>query len=156
MQQGTFIVIKTRYLKKDTNNNGTRGHSGNGLNITLNRFIDWDKKLKENMLLEGKTKHKMWTPFKFSNNFKVQKDNFLHGWGCYHVNDLDSYGFSGGNLSAYRFFPNNNTTIILLSNGYETPAFDIIVNDLARIIMSEPAERLGLTLEGRYHTPSFQ
>lgn len=142
-----FYSDKNKVFEKDTNNNGTRGHSGNGLNITLNRFIEWDKKLKGNTLLERKTKHKMWTPFKFSNNFNVQKDNFLHGWGCYHVNDLDSYGFSGGNLSAYRFFPNDNTTIILMSNGYESPAFDIIVNDLARLIMSGSAYSSDLTLE---------
>ncbi|PIB31403.1 hypothetical protein BFP77_01780 [Maribacter sp. 4U21] len=128
---------KSKSFEKDTNNSGIRGHSGNGLNITLNKLIDWDKQLKNNKLLNERTKSMMWSPFSFEQNFRYQKDNFLHGWHNYQVNNLDSYGFSGGNLAAYRYFPKDNTSIILLSNGYQIEAYDIIINDIARIALPE-------------------
>lgn len=126
---------RTEAFEKDTRNDGTRGHPGNGLNITLSKFIEWDKQLKSNQLLSKSVKSQMWSPFNYTNNFTYQKDHFLHGWGYYPVNHLDSYGFSGGNLSAYRYFPESNTTIILLSNAYQTPGYDIIINDIARIVL---------------------
>jgi len=137
-----FYDFKTNEFKKDTNNNGKRGHSGNGINITLKKFIEWNKRLDSNELLNKKTKSKMWTPFEFKN----QKDNFMYGWGTYPLNSISSYGFSGGNLAAFRKFTNNNTTIILLSNGYKIPAYDIIINDIAKIAISELKEK-NLALE---------
>jgi len=124
---------KTKEFEKGTSNSGKRGFSGNGLNITLNKFIEWNKLLDNNQLLDKKTKSKMWTPFKFSN----KDDDFLYGWGNYPVNKINSFGFSGGNLSAFRKFESHKTTIILLSNGSEIPAHDIIVNDIARIVIPE-------------------
>ncbi|WP_276388942.1 serine hydrolase [Eudoraea chungangensis] len=141
-----YYSDRNKKFVKDTNNSGIRGHSGNGLNITLSNFIKWDKQLKADVLIGPEVKSAMWSPFAFTNNFKYQKDDFLHGWGRYYVNGLESYGFSGGNSTAYRFFPKSNTTIMLLSNGYQTPAFDIIINDVARIVLPELKGR-GLTLE---------
>ena len=141
-----FYNGKRKEYDKATDNSGVRGHSGNGLNITLAEFIKWDEKLKKNLLLDKKTKSEMWAPFNYTNNFKYQKVNFLHGWGNYPVNNQKSFGFSGGNLAAYRFFPDSNTSIILLSNGYVTPAYDIIVNDIARLTISKLRAK-GLTLE---------
>ncbi|GGG30758.1 hypothetical protein GCM10011344_34630 [Dokdonia pacifica] len=137
-----FYNGKSKEFEKDTNNSGKRGYSGNGLNITLDRFIAWNKLLDNNKLLDRQTKSKMWTPFNFTN----QKDNFLYGWGSYTVSESNSYGFSGGNLAGFRKFVNNKTTIILLSNGYEIPAYDIIINDIARIAIPELKVK-GLTLE---------
>ncbi|CAM1340507.1 serine hydrolase [Tenacibaculum aestuarii] len=128
-----FYNEKTKEFEKDTNNSGKRGHSGNGLNITLKKFIEWNKKLDDNILLSHKMKSEMWKPFNFTN----QKDVFLHGWSSIKVNGLNSYGFSGGNLAAFRKFIDSNTTIILLSNGYEIPVYDIIINDIARISIPE-------------------
>lgn len=124
---------KTKEFEKDTNNSGKRGFSGNGLNITLDKFIEWNKLLDNHQLLDEQSKFKMWTPFNFSN----KDDDFLHGWGNYPVNKINSFGFSGGNLAAFRKFESHKTTIILLSNGYEIPAHDIIINDIARIIIPE-------------------
>jgi CubicO group peptidase (beta-lactamase class C family) len=124
---------KTKEFEKGTSNSGKRGFSGNGLNITLDKFTEWNKLLDSNQLLDEQTKYKMWTPFKFSN----KKDTFLYGWGIYPVNKINSFGFSGGNLAAFRKFENHNTTIILLSNGNKIPAHDIIVNDIARIVIPE-------------------
>lgn len=137
-----FFNNKSRKFEKDTNNNGRRGHAGNGLNITLKRFIAWNRLLDNDVLLNEKTKSQMWTPFQFEN----EKDEFLHGWGIYRVNAAYSYGFSGGNLSAFRKFPQHNTTIILLSNGYQLPVYDIIVNDIARIAIPDIAAQ-EVTLE---------
>ncbi|WP_298420152.1 serine hydrolase [uncultured Kordia sp.] len=132
-----FYNNEVKEFEKDTNNSGIRGHSGNGLNITLQKFIEWNKRLDANKLLNNKVKYEMWKPFNFAN----QKDTFLHGWGNYPVNELESYGFSGGNLAAFRKFVNHKATIILLSNGYKIPAHDIIINDIARIAIPELKEK---------------
>lgn len=137
-----FYNEKTKEFEEDTNNSGKRGHSGNGLNITLKRFIEWNRKFDKNLLLNNKTKSEMWKPFNFTN----QKDIFLHGWSSIQVNGLDSYGFSGGNLAAFRKFTDNKTTIVLLSNGYKIPAYNIIINDIARIVIPELKAKK-LTLE---------
>ncbi|WP_157730095.1 serine hydrolase domain-containing protein [Tenacibaculum jejuense] len=113
--------------------NGKRAHAANGINITLENIVTWNLQLDANKLLKPNTKSLMWSPFNFTNG----TDNFLSGWSITHVNDIPSYGFSGGNVSAIRKFPNQNTTIILLTNGYKIPAYDIIINDLARITIPE-------------------
>ncbi|SFT14591.1 CubicO group peptidase, beta-lactamase class C family [Zhouia amylolytica] len=128
-----FYNEKTKAFDKDTNNSGKRGHSGNGLNITLKRFMEWNKKLDNDQLLSHNVKSKMWEPFNFNN----ENDHFSYGWGYYPVNEINSYGFSGGNLAAIRKFINHKTTIILLSNGYQIPAYDIIINDIAKIAIPE-------------------
>ncbi len=120
-------------FNKDTNNSGIRGHSGNGLNITLSEFIKWNSKLDNNELLTNESKNLLWTPFDYSN----QTDKFSHGWGIYPVNNINSIGFSGGNCAGFRKFTENNTTIILLSNGYIHPAYDIIIDDIARMTIPE-------------------
>lgn len=134
---------QTKTFDQDTNNGGKRAHAGNGLNITLTQFIEWNKRLDDHILLNAETKSMMWTPFAYGNG----EINFLHGWGQYSTNGLTSYGFSGGNLAAFRKFPEENTTIILLSNGYEIPAYDIIIHDIARLVIPTLSAK-DLTLEG--------
>ncbi|PZU11117.1 MAG: serine hydrolase, partial [Chryseobacterium sp.] len=64
-----------------------------------------------------------------------KKDVFAYGWEINKANDIPSYGFSGGNVSAYRFFPQNNMAIIMLSNGYNFfPAQYHMVNHIAAIM----------------------
>jgi len=122
---------KTGSFEEDGNNNGRRAHGGNGLNITLDRFIEWNEKLDAGDLLDTEARASMWSPFDYEN----EKDDFLHGWGTYHNNRLESYGFTGGNLAAFRKFVDSRTTIIMLSNGYEIPAYDVMVNDLSRMVI---------------------
>jgi len=122
-QRGSF--------RKDTINGGSRAHSGNGLNISLNEFIGWNKRLNTNELLAEETKTQMWTPFQFENG----KDKFLHGWGIYDVANKTSYGFTGGNLAGFRKFVNNDLTVIFLSNGYVHPGYDIVINDVSKIVL---------------------
>ncbi|MFD2563792.1 serine hydrolase [Aquimarina rubra] len=137
-----FYNYETKEFNKDKNNSGTRGFSGNGLNITLNEFVKWNTKLDNNELLSNESKKRLWAPF----NFKNKRDKFLHGWGVYPVNDIKSIGFSGGNCVGFRKFLNSNTTIILLSNGYLHPAYDIMINDISRMIIPELKAK-DLTLE---------
>lgn len=132
-----FYNLELQKFEKDRNNSGLRGHAGNGLNITLDQFMAWNTLLDTDQLLEEKTKELMWSPFPFSDS----NHRFAHGWGIYTTNDMTSYGFTGGNLSAFRKFPGSNMTIILLSNGYELPAYDIIVDDIARMVVPELADK---------------
>ncbi|WP_461444887.1 serine hydrolase domain-containing protein [Maribacter sp.] len=117
-------------FRKDTINVGKRGRPGNGLNISLNEFVAWNRRLNNGELIREKTKLQMWAPFQFANG----EDEFLHGWGSYTFSGKTSYGFTGGNLSAFRKFVADDLTIIVLSNGYKHPGYDIIVNDLSKLI----------------------
>ncbi|MFV8344628.1 serine hydrolase [Flavobacterium sp. ZB4P13] len=122
---------KTKKYVKPIINDGVRAHSGNGLNITLQEFIRWNERLDENLLMKKETKYSMWKPFEFKNS----KDNFLHGWGLYTVNRKPSYGFSGGNVTGFRKFVENDMTIIFLSNGYKF--FDVqdqVINHVAGLV----------------------
>lgn len=117
--------------EKTTVNDGKRAHSGNGLAITLPALIKWSNHLSKNDLLHQQTKEMMWQPFNFAN----KKDIFAYGWEISKVNNITSYGFSGGNVSAYRVFPQNNITIIMMSNGYNFfPAQYHIINHIAAIM----------------------
>lgn len=98
----------------DTNNPGARLHSANGLVVSLDALINWNRQLDKNSILDRETKLKMWEPFKFLN----ENNSFLYGWDVYPINDYEVYGFSGGACTAFRKFPKNGLTIILLSNGY--------------------------------------
>jgi CubicO group peptidase (beta-lactamase class C family) len=122
---------KVGIYKKNIVNNGVRAHSGNGLNITLAEMIQWNESLDKNILLKKETKAIMWSPF----DFKNKKDNFLHGWGQYKVNNKVSYGFSGGNVSAFRKFVENDMTIVFLSNGYKYfDVQDVVINHIAGLV----------------------
>lgn len=129
---------------RNTGNDGVRAHSGNGLNITLSELIKWNERLDKNELLNKETMQMMWTPFEFKN----QKDHFLYGWGQYPVNKHDSFGFSGGNVTAFRKFLTQDMTIIFLSNGYRY--FDVqdqVINHIAGIIDKDLADHYFLSDE---------
>ncbi|MCS3870062.1 CubicO group peptidase (beta-lactamase class C family) [Chryseobacterium ginsenosidimutans] len=121
----------TQKYEKSTAIDGVRAHSGNGLAITLPAFLKWSSHLSKNDLLQQKTREMMWKPFDFSN----KKSDFAYGWEITKTNNSLSYGFSGGNVSAYRIFPDKNMSIILMYNGYNffPPQYNI-VNHIAGII----------------------
>jgi len=130
-------IIKYNYnseakkYEKSTDVEGKKAYPGNGLAITLPAFIKWSNHLVKNDLLNQKTKNMMWQPFDYGN----KKDVFAYGWEINKTNNIPSYGFSGGNVSAYRVFPQSNIAIIMLSNGYNFfPAQYHIVNHVAAII----------------------
>lgn len=122
---------ETKVYQKSTDIEGKKAYPGNGLAITLPAFLKWSSHLIKNDFLIQKTKDIMWQSFDYGN----KKDVFGYGWEISTANNIPSYGFSGGNVSAYRIFPQNNMAIVLMSNGYNFfPAQYQIVNHIAAII----------------------
>ncbi|UMQ42467.1 beta-lactamase family protein [Chryseobacterium sp. Y16C] len=122
---------ETKKYVKSTDVEGKKAYPGNGIAVTLPAFLKWSSHLSTTDFLHQKTKDMMWQPFEYGN----KKDVFAYGWEINKANDIPSYGFSGGNVSAYRFFPQNNMAIIMLSNGYNFfPAQYHMVNHIAAIM----------------------
>lgn len=94
---------------------GNRSLAGNGLNLTLNSFLEWNSKLDENKLLKQVTKEKMMSPFQFTDS----NSSFGHSWGIYGPKDKKYYGFAGGGVNAFMKFMDEDLTIIILSNGFK-------------------------------------
>lgn len=119
------ITIDHPYAQEDY------AYAMNGLNITLDAFIEWDKRSRADQFLSPETKQKMWTPFPYTNSDKV----FTYSWDKRMVNQKPSYGFSGSLVTAYRTFPESDMSIIFLANGMSS-FFNIedVVNNLAEII----------------------
>ncbi|MDQ0783689.1 serine hydrolase [Chryseobacterium sp. W4I1] len=130
-------VVKYNYnadtgkYEKSTNIDGIRAHSANGLAISLPAFLQWSIQLNKGDLLKDGTKKMMWKPFDFFN----KRDVFGYGWEITKINTIPSYGFSGGNVSAYRIFPENDLSIIVMSNGYKFfPVQYQIINHIAGLV----------------------
>lgn len=130
-------IVKYNYnpekkqYEKSTDVSGIRAHSANGLSITLPAFLKWSSRLSKNDLLHQKTKEMMWQPFDFEN----QKDVFAYGWELSKINNIPSYGFSGGNVSAYKIYPHKNMAIVMMSSGYNLfPVQYRIINHIAAMI----------------------
>ena len=116
---------------------GKRANSAGGINLTLNQLIDWTIHFDENAFIRPDTKVKMWTPFKFTEPFYFEdvKDRFLYGWQQYSSNNEISFGFTGGLVTGYRKFVNQNLTIIFLSNGFKNSTIaNKVINEIASII----------------------
>lgn len=125
-----FNLKKKKYERFNADH-GKIHNSGSGLNITIKEFIAWNEKLDKNILLSKATKNSMWSQF----DFKNKKDDFLYGWSVYSTNNLKSFGFSGGYMTAFRKFTANDLTIIFLSNGYKY--FNVeekVINHIAGIV----------------------
>ncbi|WP_347218451.1 serine hydrolase [Chryseobacterium sp.] len=110
---------------------GVRSHSANGLAITLPAFLQWSIHFSKNDFLKPETKKMMWKPFDYKNN----DWEFGHGWEITDSNNTRSYGFSGGNVSAYSIFPDQNMAIIVMYNGNKGfPVMYQMVNHIAGIL----------------------
>ncbi|MCQ4141974.1 serine hydrolase [Chryseobacterium sp. EO14] len=122
---------ETKKYVKSKDVEGKKAYPGNGIAITLPAFLKWSSHLSKNDFLNQKTKDMMWQPFEYGN----KKDVFAYGWEINKVNNISSYGFSGGNVSAFRFYPQNNMAIIMMSNGYNFfPEQYHIINHIASIV----------------------
>jgi CubicO group peptidase (beta-lactamase class C family) len=105
--------------------------AANGLNITMDAFLAWNHKLNNNELLQKETKEQMWATFSYSGSDKI----FSYGWDKRTINGHDSYGFSGSLVTAYRIFPNDDISIVFLSNGLGNYYnIDNIVNHIASLV----------------------
>ena len=124
--------VSNKYIRS-TSNFGYDAHSANGLNITLKEFLRWNENLDKNVYLKKEAKYSMWEPFKYTNN----TDRFAYGWEIVPVNKILSYGFTGGNETAFRKFINNDLTIIFLSNGHKYSNLYVqsqVINHVASIV----------------------
>lgn len=124
--------------KKSTHVGGLRAHPANGLAISLPDFLQWSINLDTNKFLTDQTKKLMWKPFDYTNKQNV----FAHGWEITKTGNVTSYGFSGGNVNAYSIFPDNDLSIIFMSNGYKYNSFPplyFIVNHIAGLINKQLA-----------------
>jgi len=101
------MIIDHSYLQ------GTYAHAMNGMNITMDAMIDWDKNIRENNLITKETRQTMWSTFPYANG----RDLFTYGWDKISVNGHPSYGFTGSLCTAYRIFPEDDLSIILFTNG---------------------------------------
>jgi CubicO group peptidase (beta-lactamase class C family) len=118
---------------KSTSDFGFDAHSANGLNITLQNFMGWNENLDNDVYLNKEDKYSMWKPFAFGNN----TDRFAYGWEIVPVNKILSYGFTGGNETAFRKFPDNKLTIIFLANGHKYSSLYVqsqVINHVASIV----------------------
>ncbi|MBJ7882326.1 serine hydrolase domain-containing protein [Gelidibacter salicanalis] len=123
---------------------GKRANSAGGINLTLNQFIEWTKKFDNNEFIQPTTKNKMWTHFAYKEPFYFEnkKDKFLYGWQQYSSNNEISFGFTGGMVTGYRKFVNQNMTIIVLTNGLKNaPIRNKVINKIAGIIDENLAEK---------------
>ena len=125
-----------KWIKQNINF-GKRTNSAGGINLTLRQFINWTKKFDTNEFIQPSTKNKMWTPFEYKEPFYFENknDRFLYGWQQYSSNNEISYGFTGGLITGYRKFPNQNMTIIVFTNGFkDSTIHNKIINKIAGII----------------------
>ncbi|MDR6487683.1 hypothetical protein J2799_002188 [Chryseobacterium vietnamense] len=121
----------THQYEKSTFVEGKRAHSANGLAIALPAFLQWSIHLSKNDFLKPATQALMWKPFEYKN----KEITFAHGWDMDLFNTIKSYNFSGGNVSAYRIFPDQNMAIVVMYNGYkEFPVFYPMINQIAGIM----------------------
>lgn len=121
----------THHYDKSTFVEGRRAHSANGLAITLPAFLQWSIHLSKNDFLKPATQELMWKPFEY----KDKNILFTHGWDMGTFNNIKSYHFSGGNVSAYRIFPDKNMAVVLMYNGYkESAVMYQMINQIAGIM----------------------
>lgn len=105
-----------------------------GLTISLDEFVEWNKKFDANQLVNANSKKEIFTPFKYDTGKGFTKG----GWDEQNINEYKSYGFNGGGLVNFRKYPEQNLTIIWLTNGYRIPYnIDAVTNEIAGIIFSE-------------------
>ncbi|MBF4490927.1 serine hydrolase [Flavobacterium sp. MR2016-29] len=124
---------ETKKYEKNNYNSGPDSHSANGLNLTLTEFLKWNQNLDNDIYLKEETRYNMWKPYPFANN----TDRFAYGWEIVPVNKTLSYGFTGGNETAFRKFIDNNLTIIFLSNGHKYSNLYVqsqVINHVASIV----------------------
>lgn len=130
-------IVKYIYNKdagkydKSTFVEGRRAHPANGIAITLPAFLQWGIHFSKNEFLKPETTKMMWKPFDFKNKDIL----FGHGWDITDVNGTKFYGFSGGNVSAYRIYPDQDMAIFFMSNGYKNfPVHYLLVNHIAGLM----------------------
>lgn len=106
-----------------------------GLNMSMNAFLEWHKKLESGALLSAASLANLRQAFVYD-----QARSFAHGWDLTYVDGVVSYGFTGGMATAFRQVPQKKMTLILLANAMFIPSakqtsLDRFVNRL--LLMAE-------------------
>ena len=108
-------------------------YGASGLNLTLDGFIEWNKKFENNELVNSTSKARIFRQFDFE-----EHTDFGYGWGIIKQGDEFSYGFTGGKSTGYRIFPSKNMSIIFLTNGSKRGmSIDKRMNRIAEIVNAE-------------------
>lgn len=108
-------------------------YGASGQNITLDGFIEWNRKFENNELINQDSKSRIFKQFDFEKH-----TDFGYGWGIVKLNNELSYGFTGGKSTGYRIFPSKNMSIIFLTNGSKRGmSIDKRINRIAEIVDSE-------------------
>lgn len=121
-------------------------HACNGINLTLDEFVEWNSRFDKGKLISKNAVNLMWGKFEFETPFP-----FSHGWLIHEDGDERvSYGFSGSGVTVFRKFPKQDLSIIFLGNGFET-FFNIesVVNDLAQIAVSQDGRQKPVDTENK-------
>ena len=139
-----YSNFATGKMQIELPNNGSYLNSCNGLNMTMDAFIQWNSKFNNNKLINEKSKKMMWEIFPYAKS----AHKFTFGWDQNIVNGHTSYGFSGGRRAAYRNFPKDNLSIIFLANGIGSDV-DIVnlVNRIAYFVDNDIVDYDFLALE---------
>lgn len=104
----------------------------NGFNITLDSFIKWDERLRNDQLISKESKKLMWKLFEYSNSEK----SFTYGWEVTTMTGKSGYGFSGAMATFYRTYPSEDLSVIFLSNGFSSMySQDALVNGVLSILL---------------------
>lgn len=141
----------TGKLQIDLSYNGSYLNSCNGLNITMDAFIQWNDRFNHNKLITEQSKRTMWELFPYTKS----DSKFTFGWDQSVINGHKSYGFSGGRRVAYRNFPEDNLSIIFLANGIGSDVnVDNIVNRIAFFVDKDIIDYDFLALETLQKTAS--
>lgn len=120
---------------------GDYSYAMNGLHLSLNDFIAWDKKFSQQQLISQASIDKMWENFPYGD----PRDVFTYGWGTYPINGHSSYGFSGSGSTIYRIFPEDNVSIIFLANGFSSwYNMGMMVNYIAHLVEEDIFDAYGL------------
>ncbi len=110
---------------------GDYSYAMNGLHLSLNDFIAWDKKFSQQELISQQSIDKMWENFPYGDPQEV----FTYGWSTYNINGHPSYGFSGSGSTIYRIFPEDNLSIIFLANGFSSwYNLSMMINYMAQLV----------------------
>lgn len=100
------------YLRETDYNNPSYLYGASGFNITLESFIQWDKRFDNNEIINDIAKEKLFTPFEYEENRP-----YTNGWYMDHINGNTSYYYTGSFSTGYKKFIKKDLTIIFLTNG---------------------------------------
>ncbi len=130
LSYGYVNTANSNVLSKRNWNFPVYEYGAAALNMSLQSFIEWDKKFENGTFISEKTKAQLFTPFNYE-----EKRDFTYGLDLINLNGQLSYGFSGGVSTAYRKFTNKKLTIILLANGMFIPTDKLKgINDVVNTI----------------------